>query len=50
MIEYEQEKNGEASVTLLKGMRRPVPDVYLNKSKAINNLNNVISKYDKIMT
>uniref|UniRef100_A0A915LCD1 Tyrosine specific protein phosphatases domain-containing protein n=1 Tax=Meloidogyne javanica TaxID=6303 RepID=A0A915LCD1_MELJA len=32
MIAWENEKNGKTTVHLLKGMRTPVPDVYLKKS------------------
>ncbi|KAL7069592.1 hypothetical protein ACQ4LE_011092 [Meloidogyne hapla] len=32
MIAWEDEKNGKTTVHLLKGMRTPVPDVYLKKS------------------
>lgn len=36
MIEYEKEKYGRSSVNLLKGMRNPIPDVYINKTKPID--------------
>ncbi|CAD5230073.1 unnamed protein product [Bursaphelenchus okinawaensis] len=35
MIDFEKEKTGQNTVQLLKGMNRPVPSVYLNKSKII---------------
>ena len=38
MIEYEREKYGQATVNLLKGMRKPIPDVYINKSKPIDEM------------
>lgn len=31
MIEFEEKLRGKSSVNLLRGMRRPVPDVYLVK-------------------
>uniref|UniRef100_A0A0M3KH80 Protein-tyrosine-phosphatase n=1 Tax=Anisakis simplex TaxID=6269 RepID=A0A0M3KH80_ANISI len=31
MIDFEETQNGKSSVRLLRGMRRPLPDVYVNK-------------------
>ena len=33
MIEFEQTEFGNSSVELLRGMRQPVPDVYLRKAR-----------------
>uniref|UniRef100_A0A0M3IFN4 TYR_PHOSPHATASE_2 domain-containing protein n=1 Tax=Ascaris lumbricoides TaxID=6252 RepID=A0A0M3IFN4_ASCLU len=31
MIEFEEKQKGTSTVQLLKGMRRPIPDVYLKR-------------------
>uniref|UniRef100_A0A914CYS7 Protein-tyrosine-phosphatase n=1 Tax=Acrobeloides nanus TaxID=290746 RepID=A0A914CYS7_9BILA len=36
MIEYEKEKFGGSTVTLLNGMRKPIPNVYINKTKPVD--------------
>ncbi|KAL3989270.1 Dual specificity phosphatase catalytic domain family protein [Acanthocheilonema viteae] len=34
MIEYEYKKQGQSTVELLRGMARPIPDVYVRKFKS----------------
>ncbi|MCP9257758.1 Dual specificity protein phosphatase 14 [Dirofilaria immitis] len=34
MIEYEYKERGKSTVELLRGMARPIPDVYIKKTKS----------------
>ena len=46
MIEYEKGKNGESTVTFLEDNRMEIPDVYLNKHKAIKERDNAYNNHN----